>query len=68
MEVCSILVLHPGGFDHTFVFFIGDRHFGDRAAAETKWIFMVRISGGKPEPFYLGHYEDELVREKGWLA
>ena len=38
---------------------------GDRAAAETKWIFMVRSAGGKPEPFYLGHYEDELVREKG---
>lgn len=38
---------------------------GDRAVAETKWIFMVQSSGGKPEPFYLGHYEDELVREKG---
>ena len=38
---------------------------GNRAAAETKWIFMVRSAGGKPEPFYLGHYEDELVREKG---
>jgi hypothetical protein len=38
---------------------------GDSATAVTKWIFMVRNAGGKPEPFYLGHYEDELVIEKG---
>jgi len=38
---------------------------GDSATAATKWMFMVRSTGGKPEAYYLGHYEDELVLEKG---
>jgi len=40
---------------------------GDRAWAVTKWVFMIRNSKGSPEPLYLGHYEDTIVREKeGW--
>jgi hypothetical protein len=38
---------------------------GDRAAATTKWMFVVQNATGKPELFYLGHYEDALVREAG---
>ena len=38
---------------------------GDSATAVTKWVFMVPNADGQPEPFYLGHYEDTLVREKG---
>lgn len=38
---------------------------GDRANATTKWIFMVQGNEGRPQPFYLGHYEDTLLRENG---
>jgi len=38
---------------------------GDRAAATTKWIFVVQGDGNRPQPVYLGHYEDTLVREGG---
>ena len=38
---------------------------GDRADATTKWIFMVQGDGGRPQPLYLGHYEDSMVREGG---
>ena len=38
---------------------------GDRAAANTKWIFMVRGDANRPQPFYLGHYEDSLIRANG---
>ena len=38
---------------------------GDRAAATTKWLFVVQNTTGRPELFYLGHYEDTLVREAG---
>jgi len=38
---------------------------GDRAEALTKWIFMVQGEAGRPQPFYLGHYEDIFIREKG---
>ncbi len=38
---------------------------GDRAEALTKWIFMVQGEAGRPQPFYLGHYEDTFIREKG---
>jgi hypothetical protein len=38
---------------------------GDRAKALTKWIFVVRGDSGRPQPFYLGHYEDSMVRENG---
>jgi hypothetical protein len=38
---------------------------GDRATATTKWMFMVRGDGNRPQPFYLGHYEDTFIRENG---
>jgi hypothetical protein len=38
---------------------------GDRATATTKWMFWVQNSSGQPQPFYLGHYEDTLIRENG---
>ncbi|MEJ2109049.1 MAG: nuclear transport factor 2 family protein [Acidobacteriota bacterium] len=38
---------------------------GNRAHAETKWIFVVRNDEGRPEPFYLGHYADELIKKNG---
>jgi hypothetical protein len=38
---------------------------GDRASALSKWVFVIQSQEGQPQPFYLGHYEDQLVREKG---
>jgi hypothetical protein len=38
---------------------------GDQAIALTKWMFVVQGEGGRPQPFYLGHYEDTFVRENG---
>jgi hypothetical protein len=38
---------------------------GDRASALSKWVFVIQSREGQPQPFYLGHYEDQLVREKG---
>jgi hypothetical protein len=38
---------------------------GDRANATTKWIFVVQSEAGRPQPFFLGHYEDSIVRENG---
>ena len=38
---------------------------GDQAKALTKWTFVVSGEAGRPQPFYLGHYEDTFVREKG---
>ena len=38
---------------------------GDKAKATTKWIFVVQGDGARPQMFYLGHYEDSLVRENG---
>jgi hypothetical protein len=38
---------------------------GDHAEATTKWIFVVQGEGGRPQPLYLGHYEDSMVREGG---
>jgi hypothetical protein len=38
---------------------------GDRAAAKTKWVFVIQNADGRPAPFYLGHYDDTLVREAG---
>jgi len=38
---------------------------GDRAEATTKWIFVVRSEDGGPQPVFLGHYEDTIVRENG---
>jgi 3-phenylpropionate/cinnamic acid dioxygenase small subunit len=38
---------------------------GDRAEALTKWMFVVTGENDRPQPFYLGHYDDTFVREKG---
>ncbi len=38
---------------------------GDRAKATAKWMFVVAGEGGRPQPVYLGHYEDDLIRESG---
>ncbi len=38
---------------------------GDKAQATTKWMFVVQGDAGRPQPFYLGHYDDSLVREDG---
>ena len=53
----------PGNFH----LFMNDRIDldGDSATASTKWVFMIQNAAGGPEPFYLGHYEDTMVRENG---
>jgi hypothetical protein len=38
---------------------------GNQGEATTKWIFVVQSENGRPQPLYLGHYEDSLVRENG---
>jgi hypothetical protein len=38
---------------------------GNEATATTKWMFVVQSSSKQPQPFYLGHYQDSLVREQG---
>jgi hypothetical protein len=38
---------------------------GDRATATAKWIFVVKGESNHPQPLFMGHYEDDLVREKG---
>ncbi len=38
---------------------------GDTGKATTKWMFVVQNSSKQPQPFYLGHYEDTLIREQG---
>jgi uncharacterized protein (TIGR02246 family) len=38
---------------------------GDRASAELVWLYVVRGEGDAPVLAKYGHYEDELVRERG---
>lgn len=38
---------------------------GDRASATTKWIYVTPGDDGAPRMVFLGHYEDELIRERG---
>lgn len=38
---------------------------GDQAEATTKWIFVVRAEDARPQPVFLGHYEDTIIRENG---
>ena len=38
---------------------------GDRAAATTKWIFVMQNDEKNPRWVYLGHYDDTFIREKG---
>lgn len=38
---------------------------GDQATAVTKWIFVVPGESNRPQLFFLGHYEDSMIREDG---
>jgi uncharacterized protein (TIGR02246 family) len=38
---------------------------GDRAAATTKWLYLVPGDDGAPRMVFLGHYNDEFIREQG---
>lgn len=38
---------------------------GDRASAVTKWICVVTGELDRPQPYFIGHYEDTMIREKG---
>lgn len=38
---------------------------GDRASATTKWIYVMPGDDGAPRMVFLGHYEDEFIRENG---
>ena len=38
---------------------------GDRASSLTKWTYYVPDEGGNPNAIYLGHYDDEFIREDG---
>jgi hypothetical protein len=36
---------------------------GDKATALTKWVFVVTGGSNRPQLFFVGHYEDSIVRE-----
>jgi uncharacterized protein (TIGR02246 family) len=38
---------------------------GDRATATTKWIYITPGDDNAPRMVYLGHYDDQFVRENG---
>jgi hypothetical protein len=38
---------------------------GDRASSTTKWIYVTPGDAGAPRMVYLGHYDDQFIREKG---
>jgi uncharacterized protein (TIGR02246 family) len=38
---------------------------GDRASSTTKWIYITAADDNSPKLTYLGHYDDEFVREHG---
>ncbi len=38
---------------------------GDHASSTTKWLYLTRGDDNSPKPTYLGHYNDEFVRENG---
>jgi hypothetical protein len=38
---------------------------GDRASATTKWIYIVPSDDNEPRLVFLGHYDDEFIREDG---
>jgi hypothetical protein len=38
---------------------------GDRAEGSTKWIFVVPSETGDPQWMFLGHYEDQFIRDGG---
>ena len=38
---------------------------GDRASATTKWLYITAGDDNAPKPTYLGHYDDQFIRENG---
>jgi uncharacterized protein (TIGR02246 family) len=38
---------------------------GDRASATTKWLYITAAEDNSPKLTYLGHYDDQFVRENG---
>jgi uncharacterized protein (TIGR02246 family) len=38
---------------------------GDRASAVTKWVYIMPNESNNPQMLFLGHYDDEFVRENG---
>ena len=38
---------------------------GDRASATTKWLYLTPADDDSPRPTFLGHYNDEFIRENG---
>lgn len=38
---------------------------GDRASAVTKWIYITPADDASPKLTYLGHYNDQFIRENG---
>lgn len=38
---------------------------GDRASATTKWIYVTPGPDGAPRMVFLGHYDDQFIREDG---
>lgn len=38
---------------------------GDRATAVTNWLYLVPSEDGTPRAQFLGHYNDQFIREKG---
>lgn len=38
---------------------------GDRASATTKWLYVTPGDDGNPRMVFLGHYNDEFIREAG---
>jgi hypothetical protein len=38
---------------------------GDRATAVTKWLYMVPGDDKAPRAMFLGHYDDQFIRENG---
>jgi len=38
---------------------------GDRASATTKWLYITAADDNSPKPTFLGHYDDQFIRENG---
>jgi hypothetical protein len=38
---------------------------GDRATSTTKWIYLTAADDNSPKLTYLGHYDDQFIRENG---
>ena len=38
---------------------------GDRASATTKWLYITPADDNSPALTYLGHYDDQFIRENG---